>query len=91
MAGYKRKVITWTIITIIAFISIIALSVFLSKLGGVLELHQHVTLDQKIIDTYNFARSYTIGGLAFACIIFLMGLVISYAGIKSWKYVEMFS
>ncbi|AKF41120.1 hypothetical protein [Mycoplasmopsis canis] len=91
MAGYKRKVITWTIITIIAFISIIILSIFLSRLGGVLELHEHVTLDQKIIDTYNFARSYTIGGLAFACIIFMMGLIISYAGIKSWKYVEMFS
>ncbi|AMD81233.1 hypothetical protein MCANPG14_01438 [Mycoplasmopsis canis PG 14] len=91
MTGYKRKVITWTIITIIAFISIIILSIFLSRLGGVLELHEHVTLDQKIIDTYNFARSYTIGGLAFACIIFMMGLIISYAGIKSWKYVEMFS
>ncbi|EIE42050.1 hypothetical protein MCANUFG4_01388 [Mycoplasmopsis canis UFG4] len=91
MTGYKRKVIIWTIITIIAFISIIALSIFLSKLGGVLKLHEYVTLDQKIIDTYNFARSYTIGGLAFACIIFMMGLIISYAGIKSWKYVEMFS
>lgn len=91
MQGYKRKVITWSIVTVLAFIAIIALAIFLASLSNVLELHETVTLDQKIIDTYNFARSYTIGGLAFACIIFLMGLVISYAGIKSWKYVEMFS
>ncbi|ATO30817.1 hypothetical protein CO229_01635 [Mycoplasmopsis bovirhinis] len=91
MQGYKRKVITWAIVTFLALIAIIALSIFLANLSNVLELHKTVTLDQKIIDTYNFARSYTIGGLAFSCIIFLMGLIISYAGIKSWKYVEMFS
>ncbi|VEU62710.1 hypothetical protein [Mycoplasmopsis bovirhinis] len=91
MQGYKRKVITWAIVTFLALIAIIALSIFLANLSNVLELHKTVTLDQKIIDTYNFARSYTIGGLAFSCIIFLMGLIISYSGIKSWKYVEMFS
>ncbi|WBP84260.1 hypothetical protein [Mycoplasmopsis edwardii] len=91
MSGYKRKVITWTIISVIALAAIIGLAIFISQLSDIIALNENVTLDEKIIDTYNFARSYSIGGLAFACIIFIMGVVISYAGIKSWKYVEMFS
>ncbi|MCU9934827.1 hypothetical protein [Mycoplasmopsis cynos] len=91
MNNYKRKVIIWTIITIIAFAAIIGLSIFIYRLGDVIELNEQVTLDQKIVDTYNFAKSYSIGGLAFSCIIFIMGLIISYAGFKSLKYVEMFS
>lgn len=91
MANYKRKVIIWTAIAVLAFIGIIALSVLISKLSVIIELNERVTLDAKIRDSYQFIKSYSIGGLAFLCVVFVMGTVISYAGIRTWKYTEMFS
>ncbi|QCZ36483.1 hypothetical protein [Mycoplasma nasistruthionis] len=91
MKNYKRKVITWLILTIIAFIAIITLSILINSLSSTLELTEKVTLDQKIVDTYQFTKAYSIGGLALSCLIFVIGSVISYAGLKSWKYAEMFS
>ncbi|QKT05357.1 hypothetical protein [Mycoplasma sp. OR1901] len=91
MGRYKTKIIIWSIVTLIAFIGIITLSVLISNLEFVLNLSEKVTLDQQITDTYKFIKSYSIGGLAFSIVVFVIGSIISYAGYKSWKYVEMFS
>ncbi|QNM93576.1 hypothetical protein H9M94_03155 [Mycoplasma sp. Pen4] len=90
MKNIKRRVITWVILTVLAFIAIIALSAFISSLQGVLDIN-NVKLDSDIIDAYQYAKAYSIGGLAFSCVIFLLGSIISYAGLKSWKYIDMFA
>ncbi|WP_027121407.1 hypothetical protein [Mycoplasma leonicaptivi] len=91
MSGYKRKVIIWTILAFVALCGIIALSIFVSVLDNTLSVNSKVLLDNNIVDLYNALRSYSIGGLAFSCLIFLLGTVISYSGIKSWKYAEQFN
>ncbi|MFV8401211.1 hypothetical protein [Mycoplasma sp. 2634B] len=90
MQNLKRKVIIWTILTVVAFVAIIGLSVFISDLQVILDIHK-VTLDPKIIDAYQYAKAYSIGGLSLSCLIFVLGMIISYAGIKSWKYTDMFN
>ncbi|MFV8473842.1 hypothetical protein ACNQ1X_00740 [Mycoplasma sp. SK341A] len=90
MKNYKRKVITWTVIAVLSLIAIIALSVLISQIQPILDLGQRVILDNQIIDSYQYIKAYSIGGLAFACLLFVMGSVIAYSGIKSLNYVQMF-
>ncbi|MGZ9755514.1 hypothetical protein ACXYRQ_00520 [Mycoplasma sp. 394] len=91
MRTYKRRIIIWTIIAALALIAIIGLSIFIHQLGYTIELNKKVELDRSIIDAFQFSKAYSIGGLAFSCVVFIIGVIISYAGFKSWKYSEMFS
>ncbi|WP_025755619.1 hypothetical protein [Mycoplasmopsis cricetuli] len=91
MKNYKNKIIIWSIITVISSIMIIVLSVLIAQLSQTISLFNTVTLDLKILETYNYVKAYSIGGLAFFCILFVMGSIISYAGIRSWKYSELFN
>ncbi|MHA0272655.1 hypothetical protein [Mycoplasma sp. 48589B] len=90
MKNYKRKVITWTIIAVLALIAIIGLSILISTIQPILNLNEKVGLDKTIIDSYQYIKAYSIGGLAFACLLFVMGSIIAYSGIKSLNYVQMF-
>ncbi|QGZ97334.1 hypothetical protein GE118_00770 [Mycoplasma sp. NEAQ87857] len=90
MRNYKRKVIIWFIIAILAFIAMIGLSVLIWTINTSLEQWKTIRLDRSITDSYYFIKSYSIGGLALSCLLFLMGSVISYSGFKSWRYSEMF-
>ncbi|VEU58878.1 hypothetical protein [Mycoplasmopsis gallinacea] len=89
MKGYKRKIIFWAILTVVSLIAIILLSVLLSTVQPTLDLADEVELDSKIKNLYNSVKAYSIGGVAFFSILFLMGSVITYSGIKSWRYSEM--
>ncbi|MFV8459286.1 hypothetical protein [Mycoplasma sp. 005V] len=91
MKNYKRKVITWAIISVLALVAIIVLSVLISQVQPLIDLNEKVTLDIKIVDLAQYVKSYSIGGIAFACLLFVMGTVITYSGFKSLKYVEMFN
>ncbi|WP_406614534.1 hypothetical protein ACJA23_01240 [Mycoplasma corogypsi] len=90
MKNYKVKIIIWLIMAIFAFVGIIALSINIAHVNELLLLKEKVTLDTAIVDTWTFSKAYMIGGLAFCCLIFVIGGVIGYAGIKSWKYTDMF-
>ncbi|MCU9939321.1 hypothetical protein NW739_00485 [Mycoplasmopsis felis] len=91
MKGYKRKIIIWTFVGLLALIAIIALSFLISSLEEVINIYEKVTLDTKIIDSYQFTKAYSIGGLAFSRVVFVMSFIIAYAGFRSLKYSEMFS
>ncbi|MFV8434775.1 hypothetical protein ACNQ17_00515 [Mycoplasma sp. Sp48II] len=90
MKNYKRRVITWVIVTVIALIAIIVLSIMINYVQPLIDLNNKVILDSQIVNLAQYVKAYSIGGLAFACLLFVMGIVISYSGIKSLKYVEMF-
>ncbi|UUD35937.1 hypothetical protein NPA08_03190 [Mycoplasmopsis citelli] len=90
MKHYKQKIIIWIILSVLALISIIVLSYLISFVQATLDSTNSVNIDLEIIKTYNFVKAYAIGGLAFSCIILVIGSIISYAGIKSWKYSELF-
>ncbi|TDV24154.1 hypothetical protein BCF59_0102 [Mycoplasmopsis mustelae] len=91
MKNYKTKIIIWAIISVIALVGIIALPIFITRLNYVLDLYEKVEFDREILDAYQFAKAYSIGGLAFFCVLLIIGCTITYAGIKSWRYSEMFS
>ncbi|MFU2193217.1 hypothetical protein [Mycoplasma sp. 4079] len=88
MKNVRTKVVIWAILTVVSFVAIIGLSILISNVESTLNLKK-VSLDLKIIETYQYTKAYSIGGLAFACLLFMMGSVITYAGIKSWRYSEM--
>ncbi|RIV17010.1 hypothetical protein [Mycoplasmopsis gallopavonis] len=90
MKNYKRKVVLWVIVTVIAFISMIVLSIYIAKVNNMLGLLDKVSLDNEITKVWYFSKAYMIGGLAFSCLMFLIGIVISYAGLKSWRYADVF-
>lgn len=90
MKNYKRKVIIWSILSVLSLIMIIVLSYVINLTQGTIDATSSVNLDLKILSAYKFVKAYSVGGLAFFCIILVIGSVISYAGIRSWKYSEMF-
>ncbi|SJZ55944.1 hypothetical protein [Mycoplasmopsis verecunda] len=91
MKNYKRRVITWSILTVLGLIGIIVLSVLITQVQPIIDLNDKVVLDTQIIDLAQYVKAYSIGGLAFSCLIFVMGSIITYAGYKSLNYVEMFN
>ncbi|UUM20013.1 hypothetical protein NPA11_01065 [Mycoplasma sp. 1578d] len=66
------------------------LSYVINFAQGTLDATAGVNLDRTIISAYKVVKAYSIGGLTFFCIIVVIGSIISYAGLKSWKYSEMF-
>ncbi|WP_129725301.1 hypothetical protein [Mycoplasmopsis citelli] len=90
MKNYKRKVIIWLILSIISFVMIIILSYVINFASSTIYSTSSVVIEKDILDVYKYVRAYAIGGLSFFCIVFVMGSITSYAGIKSWKYSEMF-
>ncbi|VEU76513.1 hypothetical protein [Mycoplasmopsis columboralis] len=90
MKNYKRKVIIWSILSVVAFIGIILLSYLVNLSQSTLDSTANVNLDEQILSIYRFVKAYAIGGLAFCCILLVIGSIITYAGIRSWKYAEMF-
>lgn len=90
MKNYKVKIIIWSVVLLVCLVAIIVLSISIHQLKSTMDLFNIVELDKKIQDTYKLIRSYCIGGLAFALILFVLSSIITYAGFKSWRYVEMF-
>lgn len=88
MKNVRTKVVIWAILTVVALGAIIGLSILINNVQSLLDISK-TTLDDKILQTYQYTKAYSIGGLAFSCLLFLMGSVITYAGIKSWRYSEM--
>lgn len=90
MKNYKVKIIIWSVVLVVSIIAIILLSISIQNLKSTMDLFDAVILDEKIQNTYKLIRAYCIGGLAFALILFVLSSIITYAGFKSWRYVEMF-
>ncbi|QDY87771.1 hypothetical protein [Mycoplasma anserisalpingitidis] len=90
MKNYKVKIVIWSVILLVSIIAIILLSINIHQLKETMDLFNVVELDSQIQSTYKLIRAYSIGGLAFALILFVLSSVITYAGFKSWRYVEMF-
>ncbi|MEA4134369.1 hypothetical protein NPA13_02310 [Mycoplasma sp. 2045] len=88
MKNVRTKVVIWAILTVVALVAIIGLSILINNVQSLLDIKK-TTLDAKILQSYQYTKAYSIGGLAFSCLLFLMGSVITYAGIKSWRYSEM--
>ncbi|MHA3825781.1 hypothetical protein ACX1NA_01505 [Mycoplasma sp. VS276A1] len=63
----------------------------ISSVQPLIDLNEKVILDVKIVSLAQYVKAYSIGGLAFSCLLFVMGIAISYSGLRSLKYVEMFS
>lgn len=87
---YKRKVIIWGIYSFISLVLIIVLAILLANVSYGLNLFNYVNLDAKINSIFKVIRAYCIGGLSFFTISLIVGSIITYSGIKSWKYMELF-
>ncbi|WP_426461072.1 hypothetical protein [Mycoplasma hafezii] len=90
MKDYKRKVYTWIIFTILGIVGIIGLSIGIHEVQGYIKLFNDVSVAIEVSNAYYVTESYMIGGLAFCCLITILGSIITYSGLKSLKYTEMF-
>ncbi|WP_036452709.1 hypothetical protein [Mycoplasma buteonis] len=90
MKSYKRKLIIWIALTVFAIFGVIGLSVGISLIRSTIDLFKFISFASEITNAYRTVESYMIGGLAFCCLVTVLGTIITYSGIKSLKYTEMF-
>ncbi|CBH40235.1 hypothetical protein MBOVJF4428_00112 [Mycoplasmopsis agalactiae] len=82
----KSLTIVWSILALIALVLIIYCSIIIHNALFIIDINNFVSLDTTVISQARYQMAYSIAGISISVIIFLIGIFIAYAGIKSWNY-----